>query len=133
MREFKEFKGKHMFSGIDIGSAEIERYDIKETVDTVSFILDGKAYKVTEDPSDGYRSGVLSFEETSDTVFNQFDPIEVFCLYREKGTYSGTDDVLEIRNIDTGELILEVGTSNIDDYYPSYVCNFTPENLGKTK
>lgn len=32
--------------------------------------------------------------------------------------------------IETGAVILEVGTDNIDDYYPAYVCNFSAEAIG---
>lgn len=48
---------------------------------------------------------------------------------RTKGEYSGTDDVLELLDVANGKLILEVGTSNVDDYYPGFVATWTPENM----
>jgi hypothetical protein len=39
------------------------------------------------------------------------------------------NDILHLRSAKTGKLILSVGTSNTDDYYPSFVSDFVPETM----
>ena len=38
-------------------------------------------------------------------------------------------DILELIDVVTGKLVLEVGTDYSDDYYPSFVANFNPEAM----
>jgi len=38
-------------------------------------------------------------------------------------------DILELKDIETGKIVLEVGTDRSDDYYPSFVAYFMPENM----
>lgn len=129
--ELNTLAGKRMFSGIDRKTIEKKTYgEYTEQVECVLFILDGVTYRGVEDPNDGYRSSMDALEVSEDAVSNVFPPKEVLCKHRDKNRYSGEDDVLEIYNMNGG-LILEIGTSNIDDYYPSFVCNFSAEELSK--
>lgn len=100
------------------------------------FTLEDRTYLVFEDPSDGYRSGagpLLSFNGSAYKIGGDWYPTyireAVLCTIRTKGAYGGEDYVLELRSKKTGQLIFEIGTENVDDYYPSYVCRWSPEGL----
>lgn len=134
--DFDVLIGKGTLSGFDTGSEKIKMNEWSDELtdcDVAVFTLSGQTFLAVEDPSDGYRSSMFKFEKTRRKVKNSFDLVDVFCRHREIGAYSGKDDVLEIYNLNTGKLILEIGVSNIDDYYPSWVCNWTPENIGEKK
>lgn len=123
--------GEHVLSGVEFGTLpkdkEADRY---EDANTMTFILDGHAYCVVESPDDGYRSSMRDiFEVSIESVKNTFKPVRVLARYREKGQYGATDDILELIDVVTTKVVLEAGTENSNDYYPSYVANFTPENM----
>lgn len=132
--DFDILVGKGTLSGFDTGTKKKKIHSWSEELtgyEFAVFTLSGQTFLAVEDLCDGYRSSMLKFEKTRRKVKNSFDPVDVFCRHRENGTHSGKDDVLEIYNLNTGKLILEIGVSNIDDYYPSCVCNWTPENIGE--
>lgn len=60
---------------------------------------------------------------------NTFEPLQVFCIHISKSR-SGYDnaDLLEMYLMN-GALVLTVGTDNSDDYYPSFVTDWQPENI----
>lgn len=123
--------GEHLLSGVDFGviPPDHDKYRYEDS-NTMTFILDGHAYLVSEDPSDGYRSSMNDIVEVPPaTVKNTFDQVRVLGRMRTRGSYGSTDDVLELIDVVTTKLVLEAGTENSDDYYPSYVANFTPENM----
>lgn len=133
---FETLIGKATLSGFDIGYEKIKKYNFDDELtncETAVFVLNGQTFIAIEDPSDSYRSSMLKFEKTRRKVKNTFPEIDVFCRHRERGEYYGKDDVLEIYNLHTGKIILEIGVSNVDDYYPNWVCNWTPENIGLQK
>lgn len=126
--ELRDLSGMRKFSGFDRETKAVKRKysDNYDDCEVVSFILDGVTYEATEDVNDGYRSSMRDLSVVKGLVKNFFDTIDVFCIHRTKGLSYGEDDVLEFRNM-RGDLFLEIGTSNIDDYYPYFVCNYTPE------
>lgn len=101
------------------------------------FSLDGHTYLIFEDESDGYRSSagpLLSFAGPAfqlggGSFYPEYIREPVVCSHRTRGEYGGEDDILEMRSRTTGEVIFRVGTSNVDDYYPSFVCEWRPEGL----
>jgi hypothetical protein len=104
----------------------------------VIFTLDNTTYIVFEDPSDGHRSAarpLLSFEGAAYELgmpSPNYVREEVLCLHLDRGDGEydrGECDILVMRSVLTGKEIFRVGTSNTDDYYPSFVCNWQPENL----
>lgn len=119
----------------------VPRIDVRHPFDTdasgVVFTLGGRTYLVFEDPSDGYRNSagpLLSFagaayELGGEGFWPDYIHEEVYCSHRTKGSHGNDDDVLEVSSKATGQLIFEVGTEDIDDYYPSYVCRWDPEGL----
>jgi hypothetical protein len=101
------------------------------------FTLSGKTYLIFEDESDGYRSSagpLLCFEGSAYVIgggsfYPDYIHEAVLCSHVTKGEYGGQDDILEVRSKETGEVIFRVGTDNVDDYYPSFVCEWRPEGL----
>jgi hypothetical protein len=107
-----------------------------EDANVVNFVLDRKTYRAIEDPEDGYRSSLRTLCLTKHKVANRFTPIEVLGIYEERSRYGSSANVIQFYDAQNGKLVLEVGTDNSDDYYPSFVGSFTPENMhineGKT-
>lgn len=120
--------GKHTLSGVDEVVERIEQYsDYYEDCEVIRFVLDGKTYTASQDPEDGYRSSMKEIMVSDDKVINTFPPVEVIGKMQHDD-YS-FNDVLELYNINTGKLILAVGTENYDDYYPCWVADFNPEAM----
>jgi hypothetical protein len=93
--------------------------------ETIWFRLNNRTYVATEDPEDGYRSCLGSIEIVNVLPKFTFLPIEVKCVY-----VSSTDrEVVEVYDVKTNKMILEVGTHNIDDYYPGFVASWDPQNM----
>lgn len=124
--ELKDLVGKHLLDAIDFSN---ERFDEYEDSQVCRFRLDGKVYSAIEDPSDGYRSSMRELIVDKITKMdNHFSPVEVVAVHRT-GNYENEDDILELINISTGKVILEVGTVSVDDYYPTFIANFHPEAI----
>lgn len=129
--ELKEFRGRHLLSGVDCtphqkreGESEWEDYG-----DDYIICIDGINYLMIEDLNDGYRSNMLDPEITDREIKNSFEQQEIFIKHRNYGSYSGEEaDVMEIYSM-SGNLILEIGTENIGDYYPGAIFNYHPENM----
>lgn len=129
--ELKTLTGIHKLSGVDRDRQAIksEWGDYNEDCDVISFVLDGKTYTATEDPSDGYRSCMKSLLASNIKVKNKFKPHRVMCQMRGDSEYGERNDILDIVDVKTGKVVLSVGTGNYDDYYPYFVAEFNPENL----
>ena len=131
--ELKDLAGKHKLSGIDMLNESIKGTwgDEFEDCQVVRFILDGATYSAIEDPEDGYRSSMDEIRIDNGVVVNTFPDQEVLCVYVDD---NGNEcDILEVRNINTGESIMTVGTDHTDDYYPSFVCEWYPERMDINK
>lgn len=122
--ELKDLCGEHLLSGVDRGAEKISGYDESETL---NFTLDGKTYTACEDPNDGYRSSMRYLRVSAQPTTNNFSPVKV--TGRMKTDSCDVDDVLQLVDSATGKIVLEVGTANIDDYYPYWVAKFSPENM----
>jgi len=124
--------GEHILSGCDIDTEQVLDWgETHVSAGIIRFVLDDKIYEAVENPDDGYRSSLegLQLAEESVNVSNTFDPIKVLAVHRSKGNYGNSDDVLELRRISDGVLILEVGTESCDDYYPGCVMNFNLQGI----
>lgn len=103
----------------------------------VIFTLDSTTYLVFEDESDGYRSRlgvILSFEGDAyqlggGSFYPEYICEPVLCSHSICGEYGVENDILEIRSKATGVLLFRVGTTNVDDYYPSFVSEWNPAGL----
>lgn len=121
--------GEHFLSGVDMSEEDMKSsYNSEYHGSVCRFVLDRKVYTAREDDNDGYRSAMESLTEGGE-VANRFDPQKVLCSLRIEGEYGSKDDTLVMRDAVTGEIVLEVGTDNTDDYYPSFVANFRPQNM----
>ena len=127
--ELKDLYGEHLLTGVSFGELVGDPYDNGDVCSTVDFILDGKVYSTIENPSVGYRS---SMKEIVDgricEIQNVFPPLAVIgvempCNY--KGQHEGLDFIDKV----TGKIVLSIGTEDTDDYYPSFVSRFNPENM----
>ena len=130
-KELKNLIGEHLLSGVDTYSKKIaveSYYNFGEDCNCISFVLDSVTYTAIENPSDGYRSSMKKLEIDNVVVKNTFPPIKVVGRMKPNDDY-GVNDVLEFINLENGKTVLEVGTSNVEDYYPYFVANFYPENL----
>ena len=93
---------------------------------TITFVLDGRAYRASEDPADGYRSCLGEIIEVpAASVINVFPP----CIVRTEKVETADMDVLRLVDVVTGEVVLHVGTENTADYYPYYVAYFWPNHM----
>lgn len=119
--ELDSLVGQHQLSGVDSGN-------LPNGANTFFFTLDGKTYVATEDESDGYRSSMDSLEITDKVLSNAFQPQWV------TGRMTGDgNDVLEFIDSANGKTVLRVGTHDSDNYYPSFVSEFNPENMSVNK
>lgn len=128
--ELESLVGLHMLTGVDFETSRINTWGNEyEPCQVLNFTLDGKTYTAIEDPSDGYRSTLDRLLETDTPTKNVFAPVQVMAKMKDTSEYGQVDDTLILVDVKTGKLVLEVGTGNSDDYYPSFVANFIPENM----
>src|SRR3990167_2940722 len=98
----------------------------------INFVLDGKTYTAIEDPQDGYRSSLDKIIVSDHKVENVFTPVEVVVSHiKDKGNKYNTNNCWILRFTDTtnGKVVLEVGTDDTDDYYPTFVSDWMPASL----
>ena len=128
--ELKDLIGKHYLSGVEYGSEKYkDSYSgYEDDRQYVMFVLDEITYLASEDPEDGYRSCCNELKITEKEVKNIFQSIEVLCKMRSDDNCEEYD-VLEIYDINTSELVLAIGTGNINDYYPYFEFEYHPENM----
>lgn len=94
--------------------------------------LDGQTYEFVETRFDEHRSQHYGPVEIKAAVENTFDPVPVVCQHVQKSVgecAGGEADILRVIKIDTGRVILDVGTDEIDDAFPTWVCDFSSENI----
>lgn len=126
MIELNSLVGKRMLSGVDIETHTDEDGD--EEGQAIIFILDGIAYRVEEDPEDGYRSSMKSLTQLSaSSVDNRFPAIPV--IGKMHIGNDGEEDYFELYDVHNMKVVLSVGTDYSDDYYPGFVANWSPENV----
>lgn len=128
--ELNTLIGKHKLTGVDYETEAIKRYDWDESLtdcQVIRFRLDGKTYLAIEDPSDGYRSAMKHCIIVDEKPKNKFKAVEVFGVMKSDGYYKC--EVIQFYDTETNKIVLEIGTNNYDDYYPSFVGRWSPENL----
>lgn len=127
--ELSSLIGKHKLTGVDFQTEEIRTYEWSslENCEVVRFTLDGKTYLAVQDPSDGYRSCMQHCIITKEKPKNKFKAVEVFGIMKPEGY--NKSEVIQFYDTETAKVVLEIGTDNSDDYYPSWVAYWNPENL----
>lgn len=131
--ELKDLVGVHILTGVDTRNIPIEdgdssKYFGVENSATINFVLDDTMYTVIEDPEDGYRSSMKEIIVSTGTIDNSFQPVAVFAVMRFSN-YRNSCEILDIYDLKSGKLILSAGTDRSDDYYPTFVYGWTPENM----
>jgi hypothetical protein len=104
--DIRDLSGPHILCGVDVVEGNM------------LLVLDDTTYEAIEDPDDGYRSYMRSFEVSAKTVVNRFKPIPVEC--------ETDDDWMSIRSVATGKICLRIGTDSQDSYYPLFVAEWEP-------
>lgn len=133
-KELKDLVGLHNLTGVDVSEESIkEEYgDSYENCSVLRFCLDGVVYVAIEDPNDGYRSCMRQLKTSRKKIKNSFPAVSVIGIYKTESSWGNSSDILILYNCSNGQKILEVGTENTDDYYPSFVAHFNPEAIGLT-
>ncbi len=121
--------GEHELTGVDCLEDAAE--DAAKDQNVCIFVLDGIAYVAEEDPEDGYRSYMRELRLADAPVKNSFPPVKVIGSMRRPGV--DQDEVLELRDAITTELVLAIGTMNTDDYYPWCTIEFHPEAMSMNR
>ena len=131
--DFESLVGMHELDAVDESTIQIKQYDWSDSLEDANvlrFRLDGKVYTAVEDPSDGYRSSMEKLFVSDDPEMrNVFAPVKVLARISDKGEYGGTAEILQLIDVRNGKVILEAGTDNSDDCYPSFVASWKPENM----
>lgn len=128
--ELKKLKGKHIFTGVELGSIKVQYYEDgpDEDANYVKFELDGVTYMAVEDPDDGYRSYMKELFISKESIKYKIPSLLVTCVYETKND-GYTCDILRFIDVENGETFLRVGTADTNDYYPYCVFEYKPENL----
>lgn len=95
----------------------------------IDFKLNDKVYRAIEDDNDGYRSMCEKIVVLpSRKIEASFEPVVVYGIMGNGNPYS-KDEVINFYDIITNKIVLSIGTENADDYYPTFIMNWIPENL----
>lgn len=111
------------------------RHPFDENAKGVAIDLGDICAFVFEDPSDGYRSAANAplIAECDLYYFGTSpDYMQIPCLIRRwtESEY-GTPEGIEIIDRRNGKTILRLGTDNSDDYYPSFTCDWRPQDIAE--
>lgn len=132
--------GLHTLRGIarDIIQRGEDRHG-EEPAQRVVILLDDSVFVFFEDTQDGYRSDLHSIErhdsvsfyltEHEDVSISPIDPpLVVEIRHRAIPEHNGDGaSAIYMINERTGLVVFDIGTDNIDDYYPSFVFQWNPE------
>lgn len=115
-KKLKELAGEHRLQAVAYGKDG-----------NGLFKLDGITYEAVCDEDDGYRSYMDDLTIVKD-IPQMFD-IPVLVSFED----AWHDDRIEILDRRNKLLVLNVGTKDLDDYYPCYVFDYHPENIFENK
>lgn len=101
-----------------------------------AFELDDMTVFIFEDPSDGYRSSAIEPMIVKAPMYSfgcspEYIRAPVLVRLWERSEYGGAAEGIEIIDMRNGKTILRAGTSNSDDYYPSYTFDWMPKELAE--
>ena len=112
------------------------RHPFQSEANGVALDLDDITVFVFEDPNDGYRSCATEPMIVKEPLYAfgcDPDYIRAPVLIRRwtKSEYGDGADGVEFIDKRNGKTILLLGTDNVEDYYPSYTCDWRPQNLAE--
>lgn len=105
--------------------AVFDFYGVNDTRFMLGSMLGKKVYKAIEDESDGYRSYLGTIEDGSGELFVY--PGRSFAKVRVAVIENRFQDGYALIDAEDEHIWLTIGTDNIDDYYPSFMFNYTPK------
>jgi len=118
--ELKHLVGLSLLDAVDF-------YSDSNEYQVCRFRLDGLVYVAKEDVDDGYRSMMSELFISKDPdMKNVFPERLVYCEME-----AGDNDILNIYDTETKQVILSVGTSNFNDWYPCFVAHFDPTAMSE--
>ena len=120
--ELKDFVGLHEYGGVELGT------NPENDAGYVIFMLDGKCYKIEEDPSDGWRSYAKDVEEYHEEMSRRCIlpyTIKAVCYMDD----NPDNNILKFMDVENGKIFLLIGTEHTDDWYPLCRFEYTPENI----
>ena len=132
-----------LLSGVWRETQTLPEEDYMDVAAHLFIMLDGVIYDVMEDPDDGYRSYMDAIYVRDLMPLNIWTPAEpVIGKLCDKdsdrwctsyhGDYTYRNDrcnILELWSTVTNKCVVEFGTDFVDDYYPSFVDAFHPQNM----
>lgn len=122
----EKFIGQHTLTGMSNDSIpEAGEYGQVEECQVVRFTIDGVHFEAVQDPNDGYRSSLREVRISKNPPAVSIDPVRVEAVMRN----APNDEVLQFVNVKTRKPIIEIGTSEANDYYPGFVGEIHPENV----
>lgn len=136
-----------LLSGVSYCTYRNEDFYSSNDAQQMFLFIDGVMYVVQEDPDDGYRSYMKDRILVADTMpINIWTPPEPVIgrhieKYSERYGRDGTEewqsrdrcDVMELWSTTTNLCVVEFGTDYGDEYYPSFVSAFHPQNLSHNR
>jgi hypothetical protein len=125
--ELEDLVGKHTLTGVGSGNIKTED-EWNPIVDSFSFKLDGVVYTAIENPEDGYRSCMEKLVIDEHDIDTRIPPVEVMGKMKDDDNYYN-NKTLQLIDVENGEVVLEVGTDNYNDYYPWFVREWYPKRL----
>lgn len=100
--------------------------------EAVAIQMDGRVFFFVEDGNDGYRSSLSMVLSGRGYLAGTHVGRDVDVTHVTSGDdYTSISSVFEFRDVQTGKLALAIGTSDIDDYYPSFICRWDPTAFGE--
>lgn len=124
--ELKDLIHRRILRGVSFNEPRIVD---GEEASSCTFVLGRDTFTAVEDPSDGYRSS-LGELIPGGKCSNMF-PLN--CHVRMTMVETENQNLLIMTDIFTNEPVLTIGTTNTDDYYPSFVSDFQPQNMAANK
>ena len=126
----KDLCGIHKFQGIELSTRKIaDVFGDENECDVVKFMLDNITYEAIEDPDDGYRSYCSEIKISYEKPKYTFPDYEILCKMKPCNEYGDEHEVLVGIDLDTGDIIFEIGTLYVNDYYPCCHFEYHPENM----
>ena len=121
----------YILDGVDTYIENVKSFGVDAHASYIRFRLNGIVYIASEDPDDGYRSHLknIIIQETSE-ITNYFSSILVTAQWKpDDKKYGMINEVIQLIDNKNNKVVLEFGTKDCNDYYPSFVENFYPENM----
>lgn len=128
------FVGEHTLSGAYFDQITEPAYsgaDYALDSQVLRFTLDNLHYEAVEDPNDGYRSSLRCVRHAAIAPALKFAPVLVVGVMQTQSAddFKTKCEILQFLNASTRKIVMEIGTTDTDDYYPGFVALFSPENL----